>query len=109
MTSRPLAGCRIRTAELVLLRFCPPGPLARYVSTSHCASSCSSVRVAQAERDMGSGVEQRPPLAAHRPAQHLVAQVGVLLADELLPGRVPLQPLAAQPLADHTEVADGDG
>src|SRR5262249_46005868 len=44
MTIKPLGGWRSRTAELVLLRFCPPGPLARYVSTSHCASSCGSVR-----------------------------------------------------------------
>ena len=29
MTIRPLGGWRSRTAELVLLRFCPPGPLAR--------------------------------------------------------------------------------
>ena len=29
MTIKPLGTCRSRTAELVLFRFCPPGPLAR--------------------------------------------------------------------------------
>src|SRR6185295_15461381 len=29
MTISPEAGWRMRTAELVLLRFCPPGPLTR--------------------------------------------------------------------------------
>src|SRR5438067_12806348 len=108
MTTSPLGGCRSRTAELVLLRFCPPGPLARYVSTSHCARSCSSVSADQSERLMRSPPRAREttsflppsrlqlPLAAHRPAEHLVG-LGVV---EALPGRVPRQLLAAQPQAD---------
>src|ERR1043165_2672874 len=40
----------MRTAELVLLRFCPPGPLARYVSTSHWASNCASFSLVQVVR-----------------------------------------------------------
>src|SRR5262249_42905968 len=51
ITIKPLGKCRRRTAELVLLRFCPPGPLARYVSTSHWPSNCASVSEVHVERE----------------------------------------------------------
>src|SRR5439155_12179307 len=50
MTIKPLGKWRNRTAELVLFRFCPPGPLARYVSSAHCASNARSFRSDQAAR-----------------------------------------------------------
>src|SRR5215213_1552269 len=59
MTISPLGACRRRTAELVLFRFCPPGPLARYVSTSHWANNCSSVSAVQSARPIPTSSRNR--------------------------------------------------
>jgi len=42
--TQPVGVWRSLTADSVLLRCCPPGPEALYVSTLHCLSSSASVR-----------------------------------------------------------------